>query len=49
MEILTSQQVGPKILWLKIRSEIYSKTAKIVNGTGFINYKLTGNYTIDHY
>ena len=48
--VLTSQQVGPKILWLKNnRPEIYSKTAKIVNGTGFINYKLTGNYTIDHF
>ena len=39
--VLTSQQVGPKILWLKNnRPEIYSKTAKIVNGTGFINFKL---------
>ena len=48
--VLTSQQVGPKILWLKNnRPEIYSKTAKIVNGTGFINFKLTGNYTIDHF
>ena len=48
--VLTSQQVGPKILWLKNnRPEIYSKTNKIVNGTGFINFKLTGNYTIDHF
>ena len=38
--VLTSQQVGPKILWLKNnRPEIYSKTNKIVNGTGFINFK----------
>ena len=44
--VLTSQQVGPKILWLKNnRKEIYSKTNKIVNGTGFINYKLTGNWS----
>jgi len=48
--VLTSQQVGPKILWLKNnRPEIYSKTNKIVNGTGFINYKLTGRYTTDHF
>ena len=47
---LTSQQVGPKILWLKNnRPEIFSKTYKIVNGAAFINLKLTGNYAIDHY
>ena len=47
---LTSQQVGPKILWLKNnRPEIFSKTYKIVNGTAFINSKLTGNYTTDHF
>jgi len=47
---LTSQQVGPKILWLKNnRPEIFSKTYKIVNGAAFINLKLTGNYVIDHY
>ena len=27
----------------------YKKTNKIVNGTGFINYKLTGKFTIDHF
>ena len=48
--VLTSQQVGPKILWLKNnRPDVYAKTNKIVNGTGFINFKLTGNYTIDHF
>ena len=47
---LTSQQVGPKILWLKNnRPEIFNKTFKIVNGTAFINSKLTGNYTTDHF
>ncbi len=47
---LSSQQVGPKILWLKKnKPEIFAKTHKIVNGTGFINYKLTGTYTIDHF
>ena len=47
---LTSQQVGPKILWLKNnKPEIFSKTYKIVNGTAFINSKLTGNYTTDHF
>ena len=47
---LTTQQVGPKILWLKNnRPEIFSKTYKIVNGAAFINLKLTGNYAIDHF
>ena len=47
---LTSQQVGPKILWLKNnRPEIFNKTYKIVNGTAFINSRLTGNYTTDHF
>jgi xylulokinase len=47
---LSSQQIGPKILWLKNnRPEIFAKTHKIVNGTGFINHKLTGTYTIDHF
>ena len=47
---LISQQVGPKILWLKNnRPEIFSKTYKIVNGAAFINLKLTGNYAIDHF
>tara|TARA_B110000438_G_scaffold303185_1_gene363602 strand:- start:798 stop:2300 length:1503 start_codon:yes stop_codon:yes gene_type:complete len=47
---LSSQQIGPKILWLKNNEpDIFSKTHKIVNGTGFINHKLTGTYTIDHF
>ena len=47
---LTTQQVGPKILWLKNnRPEIFSKTYKIVNGAAFINLKLTGTYAIDHF
>jgi len=47
---LTSQSVGPKILWLKNnRPEIYEKTAKIVSSTTFIVQKLTGRCVIDHY
>lgn len=47
---LTSQSVGPKILWLKNnRPEIYDKAAKIVSATTFIVQKLTGRCVIDHY
>ena len=47
---LTSQSVGPKILWLKEeRPEIYARTAKILTSTSFIVHRLTGDYVIDHY
>lgn len=47
---LTSQSVGPKILWLKIqRPEVYDKTAKILTATSFLVHRLTGEYVIDHY
>ena len=47
---LTSQSIGPKILWLKKnKKDIFSQTKKILNSTSYINYKLTDNYCIDHY
>lgn len=47
---LTSQSVGPKILWLKnARPELYAKTAKVLTSTSYITWKLTGEYVIDHY
>lgn len=47
---LTSQSVGPKILWLKeARAEIYAQTAKILTSTSFLVHRLTGEYVIDHY
>jgi xylulokinase len=47
---LTSQSVGPKILWLKNnRPEIYEKTAKILTSTSYLVFRLTGEYVIDHY
>lgn len=47
---LTSQSVGPKILWLKNnRPDIWEKAAKIVSSTTFIVQKLTGRCVIDHY
>lgn len=47
---LTSQSIGPKILWLKNqRPEIYAKTAHILTSTSYLVMKLTGEITIDHY
>lgn len=47
---LTSQSVGPKILWLKKnRPELYEKTHKVLNSSSFLIHRLTGRYVIDHY
>jgi xylulokinase len=47
---LTSQSVGPKILWLKEeRPELFAKTAKVLTSTTYLVQKLTGEYVIDHY
>lgn len=47
---LTSQSVGPKILWLKnTRPEIHEKTAKVLTSTSYLVFRLTGDYVIDHY
>ena len=47
---LTSQAVGPKILWLRRqRPELWARTAKIVTATTYLTWKLTGRTVIDHY
>lgn len=47
---LSSQSAGPKILWIKNNEpEIYEKTDKFLAGTGYIFYKLTGEYMLDFY
>ncbi len=47
---LTSQSVGPKILWLqRNRPEIYAKTRHFLTSTSYIVMKLTGQVVIDHY
>ena len=47
---LTSQSVGPKILWVKNqRPEIYAKTATFMTSTSFLVMKLTGRRVTDHY
>ncbi|HET7714442.1 MAG TPA: FGGY-family carbohydrate kinase [Bauldia sp.] len=47
---LTSQSVGPKILWLRRkRPDIFARTRKILTSTSYLVHRLTGAYTIDHY
>lgn len=47
---LTSQSVGPKILWLRRnRPEIFAQAATILTSTSFIVMRLTGERVIDHY
>ena len=47
---LTSQSVGPKILWLKRqRPELFARTARIVTSSTYLVGKLTGEWVIDHY
>jgi xylulokinase len=47
---LTSQSVGPKILWLKRnRPDLFGRTHKILTSTSYLVHRLTGRYVIDHY
>lgn len=47
---LTSQAMGPKILWLKRNEpEIYARTHKILTASGYLVFKLTGEYVIDRH
>jgi xylulokinase len=47
---LTSQSVGPKILWLRRnRPEIFAGTGKILTSVSYLVHRLTGTYVIDHY
>jgi xylulokinase len=45
---LTTQAVGPKILWIRENEpEIYAQTEKFITSTSYIIHKLTGRYVID--
>jgi xylulokinase len=47
---LTTQSVGPKILWLKRkRPEIFARAERILTSTSFLVRRLTGRTVIDHY
>jgi xylulokinase len=47
---LTSQAVGPKILWLaRNRPDLWARTARIHTSTTYLTFRLTGEEVIDHY
>lgn len=47
---LTTQSNGPKILWFRRNQpELFARTAKILTATGYLTYRLTGEYTLDIY
>ena len=47
---LTSQSVGPKILWLsRSHPDLWAKTAKVLTSTSYITYRLTEEVVIDHH
>lgn len=47
---LTSQSVGPKILWLReTHPDLFARTARVLTSTSYVTWKLTGTYAIDHY
>ena len=47
---LTSQAVGPKILWLQRHEpEVWARTARVMTSTTWLTYRLTGEAVIDHY
>jgi xylulokinase len=47
---LTSQAVGPKVLWLQRHEpEVWARTARLHTSTSFILERLTGAFAMDHY
>jgi xylulokinase len=47
---LTSQSVGPKIMWIRDREpEVFAQTAHFLTASGYVVFKLTGEYVVDHH
>jgi xylulokinase len=48
--VLTTQAVGPKLLWLRRNEpEVWEKTRKFFMASSFVAYRLTGKYVLDHH
>jgi xylulokinase len=48
--VLSSQSVGPKILWLsRHEPEVFNQTSYFLTSTGYLVFRLTGNILIDNY
>lgn len=47
---LSSQAVGPKILWFRRNEpELYARTAKVITSTSYLLLRLTGRVVMDYY
>jgi xylulokinase len=47
---LTSQSLGPKILWVrKHEPDVFAATARFLTATSYLVYRLTGHYMVDHH
>ncbi len=47
---LSSQSASPKVMWIRRHEpEVWSRTRWILNGSGYLNLRLTGARTIDVY
>ena len=47
---LTSQSVGPKVLWLaRNHPDLFARTAHVMNAATWLTFRLTGAVVIDHY
>jgi xylulokinase len=47
---LTSQAIGPKILWLRRREpEVYARTDKLLSASSYMVFRLTGEYVMDRH
>lgn len=45
---LSSQAIGPKLLWLRRQEpEVYAKTRSVLTASGYLVYRLTGEQVID--
>jgi xylulokinase len=48
--LLTSQAVGPKLLWLQRNEpEVWSRTRQLLMASSFLVQRLTGEYVLDHH
>jgi len=47
---LSSQSASPKVLWIRRHEpEVWGRTHLVVNGSGFLLYRLTREATLDFY
>ncbi|HET7094392.1 MAG TPA: FGGY family carbohydrate kinase, partial [Thermomicrobiales bacterium] len=49
-QALTSQAIGPKILWIRRREpDVYAQTRTMIAASSYMVYRLTGELVMDHH